>query len=64
MYPTCINSFENTDWLIWCGLQLFPAWCFALTKAVFDVPVCAWEAMLWTAIPYFAMGYAKNAGRY
>ena len=44
--------------------QFFPAWCYALPKTVLDLPLSIWEALLWTAIPYFAVGYYKDAGRW
>ncbi len=44
-------------------VQFFPAWCYALPMTLLDIPLALWEAMLWTAIPYFAVGYYKDAGR-
>lgn len=44
-------------------LQFFPAWCYALPMTTLDVPLALWEAALWTAIPYFAVGYYKDAAR-
>ena len=35
-----------------------------MPKTVLDLPLSIWEAILWTAIPYFAVGYYKDAGRY
>ena len=45
-------------------MQFFPVWCYALPKTVLDLPLSIWEAILWIAIPYFAAGYYKDAGRY
>ena len=47
-----------------CYMQFFPAWCFALPKTILDLPLSIWEALLWTAVPYFAVGFYKDAGRY
>ena len=44
-------------------VQFFPAWCYALPMTLLDIPLALWEALLWTAIPYFAVGYYKDAGR-
>lgn len=44
--------------------KFYPAWCYALPKTILDLPLSMWEALLWTAIPYFAVGYARDAGRY
>jgi len=46
-----------------CALQFFPAWCYALPKTILDLPLSIWEALLWVCIPYFAVGYYKDAGR-
>ena len=43
--------------------KFFPAWCYALPKTILDLPLSIWEALLWTAIPYFAVGFYKGAGR-
>lgn len=44
-------------------VQFFPAWCYALPMTLLDIPLALWEAVLWTAIPYFTVGYYKDAGR-
>ena len=44
--------------------KFYPAWCYALPKTILDLPLSIWEALLWTAIPYFAVGYYRDAGRY
>ena len=44
-------------------VQFFPAWCYALPMTTLDLPLALWEAVLWTATPYFAVGYYKDAGR-
>lgn len=44
-------------------MQFFPAWCYALPKTILDLPLSLWEALLWTAVPYFAVGFYKDAGR-
>lgn len=44
-------------------LQFWPAWCYALPLTMLDIPLALWEATLWTATPYFAVGYYKDAGR-
>ena len=48
---------------LFCALQFFPAWCYALPKTILDLPLSIWEALLWVCIPYFAVGYYKDAGR-
>ncbi|KAL0035494.1 hypothetical protein WJX77_008879 [Trebouxia sp. C0004] len=44
--------------------KFFPAWCYALPMTLLDIPLALWEAVLWTAIPYFAVGYYKDGGRF
>ncbi|DBB14463.1 TPA: transcription factor [Trebouxia sp. C0006] len=44
--------------------KFFPAWCYALPMTLLDIPLALWEAVLWTAIPYFTVGYYKDAGRF
>ncbi|KAL0038217.1 hypothetical protein WJX79_008741 [Trebouxia sp. C0005] len=44
--------------------KFFPAWCYALPMTLLDIPLALWEAVLWSAIPYFAVGYYKDAGRF
>ncbi|KAL0031878.1 hypothetical protein WJX79_002852 [Trebouxia sp. C0005] len=44
--------------------KFFPAWCYALPKTILDLPLSIWEALLWVCIPYFAVGYYKDAGRF
>ncbi|KAL3132996.1 hypothetical protein ABBQ38_006905 [Trebouxia sp. C0009 RCD-2024] len=44
--------------------KFYPAWCYALPKTILDLPLSMWEALLWTTIPYFAVGYARDAGRF
>ena len=58
---TCASALFAFD--LFCALQFFPAWCYALPKTILDLPLSIWEALLWVCIPYFAVGYYKNAGR-
>lgn len=44
--------------------RFFPAWCFVLPKALFDIPFAIWQTTLWVCIHYFAVGFSKNAGRF
>ena len=66
--PKCCSPICATlsSCLTKCGAfdcRFFPAWCFVLPKALFDIPFAIWQTTLWVCIHYFAVGFSKNAGR-
>jgi len=42
----------------------YPAWAWSVTSWVLRVPYSVIEAVIWTAVVYYSVGFAPSAGRY
>uniref|UniRef100_A0A7N0TPC8 ABC transporter domain-containing protein n=1 Tax=Kalanchoe fedtschenkoi TaxID=63787 RepID=A0A7N0TPC8_KALFE len=45
-------------------LRFCPAWAYTLPNFLLSVPISVMESIVWTAVSYFTIGYAEEAGRF
>lgn len=41
----------------------FPAWAFAIPASILKIPLSLFQAVVWTSLTYFVIGYSPDAGR-
>ena len=44
-------------------LYFYPAWAYAIPSAVLKMPLSLLEALVWTSITYYGVGYSPEVGR-
>ena len=44
-------------------LYLYPAWAYAIPSAILKVPISLLEAVVWTSLTYYVIGYSPEVGR-
>ncbi|KAI3448444.1 hypothetical protein Pfo_005109 [Paulownia fortunei] len=42
----------------------FPAWAFAIPASILKIPLSLLQAVVWTALTYYVIGYSPEAGRF
>ncbi|KAL3538335.1 hypothetical protein ACH5RR_001701 [Cinchona calisaya] len=45
-------------------LFFYPAWAYAIPSAVLKVPLSLLEAIVWTCLTYYVIGYSPEVGRF
>ncbi|XP_059654379.1 pleiotropic drug resistance protein 3-like [Cornus florida] len=45
-------------------LYFYPAWAYAIPSAILKVPLSLLEALIWTCLTYYVIGYSPEAGRF
>ncbi|XP_059652208.1 pleiotropic drug resistance protein 3-like [Cornus florida] len=45
-------------------LYFYPAWAYAIPAAILKVPLSLLEALIWTCLTYYVIGYSPEAGRF
>ncbi|KAL3515877.1 hypothetical protein ACH5RR_022779 [Cinchona calisaya] len=45
-------------------LYLYPAWAYAIPSAILKVPISLLEAVVWTSLTYYVIGYSPEVGRF
>uniref|UniRef100_A0A2N9EIA3 ABC transporter domain-containing protein n=1 Tax=Fagus sylvatica TaxID=28930 RepID=A0A2N9EIA3_FAGSY len=45
-------------------LFFYPAWAYAIPAAILKVPLSFLEALVWTALTYYVIGYSPEVGRF
>ena len=44
-------------------LYFYPAWAYAIPASILKVPISMLEALVWTCLTYYVIGYSPEAGR-
>jgi len=44
-------------------LYFYPAWAFAIPSAILKVPLSMLEAVVWTSLTYYVIGYSPEPER-
>ena len=44
-------------------LYFYPAWAYAIPSAILKVPFSLLEAVVWTSLTYYVIGYTPEVGR-
>lgn len=44
-------------------LHFYPAWAYAIPATILKIPVSLLEAVVWTCLTYYVIGYSPEAGR-
>ncbi|CAA2995350.1 pleiotropic drug resistance 3 [Olea europaea subsp. europaea] len=42
----------------------YPAWAYAIPATILKIPVSLLEALVWTSLTYYTIGYSPEAGRF
>ncbi|XP_059652225.1 pleiotropic drug resistance protein 3-like [Cornus florida] len=45
-------------------LYFYPAWAYAIPASILKVPLSLLEALVWTSLTYYVIGYSPEAGRF
>lgn len=45
-------------------LYFYPAWAYSVPATILKIPLSLLEAVLWTSLTYYTIGYSPEAGRY
>ncbi|XP_071932485.1 pleiotropic drug resistance protein 3 isoform X1 [Coffea arabica] len=45
-------------------LLFYPAWAYAIPSAILKVPLSLFEAVIWTSLTYYVIGYDPEIGRF
>ncbi|XP_059652222.1 pleiotropic drug resistance protein 3-like isoform X3 [Cornus florida] len=45
-------------------LYFYPAWAYAIPSCILKAPLSLLEALIWTSLTYFVIGYSPEAGRF
>ncbi|PSS03109.1 Pleiotropic drug resistance protein [Actinidia chinensis var. chinensis] len=45
-------------------LYFYPAWSYAIPATILKVPLSLLEALIWTSLTYYVIGYSPEAGRF
>ncbi|KAK4493468.1 hypothetical protein RD792_006030, partial [Penstemon davidsonii] len=45
-------------------LYLYPAWAYAIPATILKIPLSFLEAVLWTSLTYYTIGYSPEVGRF
>ncbi|KAI3473056.1 hypothetical protein Pfo_031083 [Paulownia fortunei] len=45
-------------------LYFYPAWAYAVPATILKIPLSLLEAVVWTSLTYYAIGYSPEAGRF
>ncbi|CAK9136210.1 unnamed protein product [Ilex paraguariensis] len=45
-------------------LSFYPAWAYAIPAAILKVPISLLEALVWTSLTYYVIGYSPEVGRF
>ncbi|KAL8527730.1 hypothetical protein ACS0TY_005541 [Phlomoides rotata] len=44
--------------------HFYPAWAYAIPATILKIPLSFLQALLWTSLTYFVIGYTPDAGRF
>lgn len=44
-------------------LNFYPAWAYAIPAVILKIPLSFLEALVWTSLTYYVIGYSPEAGR-
>ncbi|KAM7474363.1 hypothetical protein LguiB_021606 [Lonicera macranthoides] len=45
-------------------LYFYPAWAYTIPASILKVPISMLEALVWTCLTYYVIGYSPEAGRF
>ncbi|XP_058191678.1 pleiotropic drug resistance protein 3-like isoform X2 [Rhododendron vialii] len=45
-------------------LCFYPAWSYAISSTILKVPISLLQALIWTSLTYYAIGYSPEPGRF
>ncbi|XP_058191658.1 pleiotropic drug resistance protein 3-like isoform X3 [Rhododendron vialii] len=45
-------------------LYFYPAWSYAIPSTILKVPLSLFEALIWTSLTYYVIGYSPEPGRF
>ncbi|KAA8545298.1 hypothetical protein F0562_020082 [Nyssa sinensis] len=45
-------------------LYFYPAWAYAIPASILKLPISLLEALVWTSLTYYVIGYTPEAGRF
>lgn len=44
-------------------LNFYPAWAYAIPATILKIPMSLLEALIWTCLTYYVIGFSPEAGR-
>ncbi|KAG5525529.1 hypothetical protein RHGRI_031988 [Rhododendron griersonianum] len=45
-------------------LYFYPAWSYTISSTILKVPISMFEALIWTSLTYYVIGYSPEPGRF
>ncbi|KAE9446714.1 hypothetical protein C3L33_21400, partial [Rhododendron williamsianum] len=45
-------------------LYFYPAWSYTISSTILKVPISLFEALIWTSLTYYVIGYSPEPGRF